>query len=233
VRHDGQAHVIHHWRQDWTYCGTSTGEAGYQYDGRGTWKKPDQAMLDRCRGNWQQLVYNVDDSPRYTSWGSWAHDDGVSTWTGDRTLRPLPLRENHLSEQYDYLASVNTHVVSDKGWLHLQLNNKVDADHPTQPVLSIERGINRYERIPDQNFEKAHEYWKNTAAYWREVRSVWNEVFADKQELILAEKWKGDAMFSHLFGLADEYWGQRDLSEARPRIGQIIDAFVIEPGDEQ
>jgi hypothetical protein len=223
VRHGEEVHVINHWRQDWRY----QAESAYFYSPDEAWSRID---LDpkTMRGKWAQTVYNVADSPRYSSVGRWQHDWGVSTWRGSSTQRPKPLREKHLDEQYDTLYSNNTHTVSKQGWLHLQDNLKRDSDHATEPILSIERGTNRYTRIPDEGFEKAHDYWKSTEAFWKEVRSVWEGVFAEHDVLRLRDKWKGDALFSHLFGLADEYWEQNDASEARPRIEAIIDAFVVE-----
>ena len=223
VRHGDEVHVINHWRQDWLY----EPKSAWFYSHDGVWSRVDLSP-ELIRGQWVQTVYNVADSPRYSSVGSWRHNWGVSSWSGSPAMRPLPLREKHLEEQYDALYSRNTHTVSETGWLHLQDNLKFDPGHATQPVLSIEQGVNRYAQISDEGFEKAHDYWKNTEAYWKLVRSVWAEVLADRDTLRLRDRWKGDALFSHLFGLADEYWGQSEVSEARPRIKEVIDAFVVE-----
>jgi hypothetical protein len=223
VRHDGGVHVINHWRQDWRY----QADSAYFYSETGAWART-ELDPDFTRGKWVQTVYNVADSPRYSSVGWWRHDWGVSTWVGSPAMRPLPLRENRLADQYDTLYSNNTHTVTEQGWLHLQDNLKRDSDHPTHPILSVERGTNRYTRIPDKGFEDAHDYWKNTEAYWREVRSVWDGVFAEHEVLRLRKKWKDEALFSHLFGLADEYSGQADVSEARSKIEEVIEAFVID-----
>ena len=126
------------------------------------------------------------------------------------------------------LASINTHIVTEKGWLHLQENQKRDPSNADEPVLSLERGINRYTRIPDKGFDKAHEYWENTAPFWKEVRSVWVQKLSNRETFRLRDRWKGDPLFSHLNGLADEYWGAAEVSDARPRIQEIIDAFVTE-----
>lgn len=226
VRHGEETHIINHWRQDWRYGDG----AAYRYDHGNQWSRL-ALVPEFMRGQWIQAVYNVADSPRYMSIGRWRHGHGTSSWTGSTAMRPLPLRESHLSDQYDTLASVNTHVVTEKGWLHYQRNSKVDSSHAMQQTLALEQGINRYIRVPDQGFDKAHDYWKNTEVYWREVRSVWKEVLAEHEVLRLRKSWKGDPLFSHLFGLADEYWGQSDMREARPRIEEVIRAFVVKQED--
>lgn len=220
-----KTHVIHHWRQDWRYLDGS----GYAYTGDGAWRPLGHGVGLPGPGSWMQSIYNVDDSPRYSSFGDWRHGDGVSKWIGSETKRPRPLRESHLADQYDYLDAVNTHVVTDKGWLHYQLNKKIDKDHKTQPVLALEHGVNSYVRVPDKGFEKAHDYWNNTAPYWAQVRKVWDEVFAQGKPITLQSKWKGDSMYSHLFGMSYDYWGVKDASKAKPRIEKVVNAF-LKPG---
>lgn len=222
VRHDGETHVINHWRQDWAY----QGQWGHRFAGENTWE-PATYSRDESRGSWVQSVYNVADSPRYSSIGRWTHRNGVSSWTGSPIRRPLPLREFVLKDQYTFLDSVNTLLVTNKGWVHDQQNQKLDPDHANQPVLALEHGSNRYTRIPDKGFEKAHEYWKNTAPYWAQVRAVWAKEFAKQEPITLAKQWKGDSLFTHLFGLADDNWGVEDASEARPSIEKVIKAFLL------
>lgn len=223
VRHGEETHVINHWRQDWIYHPDQT----FHYLGDGIYRIGNGL---RSQGMWTQLVYNVADSPRYSAIGRWQHVHGLSIWTSNNWVqRPLPLREAAKREDYNLLRGRHRLTVSDGGWVHIQDNLKQD-DQPNQPDKSIamEHGLNRYLRVPDEGFEKAHDYWGNTEAYWKVVRSVWAEVFDDADRFKLRKKWKGDPLFSHLFGLADEYWGQADVSEARPRIEEIIDAFVVE-----
>ena len=118
VRHEGAAHVIKHWRQDWQY----QGEQNFQYQGDEAWKIRAVGEEDR-RGAWVQTVYNADDSPRYSAVGRWDYDgEGVSLWQSEPAPRPVPLREKHLSDEYTMLVSKHTLVVSmtRTGWQHLQ-----------------------------------------------------------------------------------------------------------------
>jgi len=223
VRFDGETQVINHWRQDWQY----EGAWAYTYASENTYS-PVTFSADSRDGAWVQSVYNVADSPRYANIGRWTHRAGASTWTGSAVLRPLPLREFHMREVYNYLDSVNTLVVTDAGWLHYQTNTKLDttADDPSDQALALERGMNRYERVPDEGFEEAHAYWANTSAYWKEVRGAWSRVLAGRQTITLRSQWMGESLFMHLFGLSDDYWGDTDASAAVPEIEEVIDAFL-------
>lgn len=225
VRHEGQTHVINHWRQDWVYQPSRA----FRWDEGLTWSFDDCAW-EGLAGHWMQLVYNVADSPRYAGHGQWVHGYGKSTWTSNLIARPLPLRESAKREDYTKMLGEHRIVVGEQGWLHMQDNMKVDVSQPgpsDASVVALEMGINRYLRVPDENFEKAHDYWKNTAPFWKEVRKVWAEKFEKADELTLEARWKGDPLFTHLNGLGDEYWGQADASEAKPRIETIIDAFIV------
>lgn len=226
VRHEGETHVINHWRQDWAYQPARA----FGYNGDGSYRFYD-ADWKRLNGHWVQLVYNVADSPRYAAHGRWQHRAGFSKWiSSDDFLRPKPLRDMK-REDYNVLRGKHSITVTDFGWAHGQDNvkDKLGTKEATaKTVVAIEEGLNRYTRVPDENFEKAHAYWKNTEPFWKEVRSVWADVFDGTDRLELAKRWKGDPLFNHLFGLADEYWGQADVSEARPRIEAIIDAFVVD-----
>lgn len=223
VKHGEETHVIKHWRQDWRYQDSSM----VRYQGGETWRQIDVAREER-RGAWVQTVYNADDSPRYAAVGRWEHDGfGVSTWRASPSPRPVPLRESQLKDKYDVLISEHALVVNDTGWLHMQQNKKLDTTAGGDgQVLAIEHGMNRYRAIPDKGFDKAHTYWQSTARFWEQVRYAWADALEQHDTITLADKWKGDPMFSHLFGLADEYWQAEDVSAARPRIDEVLRAFI-------
>lgn len=228
VRHEGETHVINHWRQDWVYHPARS----FGYNGDGSYRLYDCGRgWDKMHGHWTQLVYNVADSPRYSAHGRWQHRAGFSKWiSNDDFLRPKPLRDMK-RDDYNVLRGKHSITVTDFGWVHGQENvkDKLGTKQATaNTVVAIEQGANRYIRVPDENFEKAHDYWKNTELFWKVVRAVWADVLTDRDELKLRKRWKGDPLFSHLFGLADEYWGQSDVSDAGPRVQAIIEAFVVE-----
>ncbi|MDE2366658.1 MAG: hypothetical protein KGM95_06970, partial [Betaproteobacteria bacterium] len=80
--------ITKHWRQDWVYESPTrwvyTGNQHFEL------RERDPAGIS---GTWTQFVYEVNDAPRYSGNGKWNHRYGVSTWTSDRTWRPLPRRE--------------------------------------------------------------------------------------------------------------------------------------------
>src|SRR5690349_18517521 len=74
--------VSKHWRQDWVYEATTP----WVYTGNYRFEQQERDPA-KIRGTWTQLVYEVNDAPRYSGSGKWNHRYGVSTWTSDRTWR--------------------------------------------------------------------------------------------------------------------------------------------------
>lgn len=215
-----KVHVVKHWRQDWRF----QAEAGYDFQGDNVWQ-PMVFDAEEVKGAWVQSVYQVDDSPRYWGLGKWEHRDGVSTWSG-ATNRPLPRREFSKRSDYQVLGAVNTHVVTDAGWMHYQSNHKVDKTHADAPVISLESGTNTYARTTKTDFSEARDYWENTGKYWEEVRSAWADVYGKNETITLAKRWKGGQMYTYIFDLAEDYWGEEDTTTARAKIDEVIDAFM-------
>ncbi|CAN0592160.1 unnamed protein product, partial [Laminaria digitata] len=65
---DAEPRVVKHWRQDWQYEDTDL----LAFQGNRTWNHVAIAP-EHARGTWSQAVYQVDDSPRYESFGKWSH----------------------------------------------------------------------------------------------------------------------------------------------------------------
>src|SRR5699024_10570817 len=57
--------VVKHWRQDWIYENTDF----LLFEKEGVWKK-NQISKEQAAGTWTQIVHQVDDSPRYQSYGT-------------------------------------------------------------------------------------------------------------------------------------------------------------------
>lgn len=174
-------HVVKHWRQDWHYEASQR----FEFTSDQTWS---MRTLDKqkTRGAWTQCVYEVSDAPRYCGTGRWNHRYGVSTWTSDRTWRPLPRREYTKRDDYNAINAENRHTITPQGWTHEQDNTKVrrDGEH-TDAVLVREFGYNDYQRIDGFDFGPGYDYWANTASYWSRVRDAWLHRFADAQTLTL------------------------------------------------
>lgn len=214
--------VIKHWRQDWLYESPENWEfVGYQ-----NFKKHTRDM-EKVPGTWTQLVYNVHDEPRYTGSGQWNHRYGVSTWTSDRSWRPLPRREYTKRSDYQIINGENRHTVGPHGWTHEQDNTKVIRDKAGKDeVLVREFGFNDYRRIKNFNFKPGYDYWKKTAPFWEVVRQHWAKAFADKGAVKLAYTMTDNAFVSLLFDMADKYKENPSAGIKHDELDQAFKKYV-------
>ena len=191
--------VMKHWRQDWKYEDSEINA----FIGNKTWVK-NKIPLSKKRGTWSQAAYQVDDTPRYQSYGKWTHSKNFSSWSSNETWRPLPRREFSIRDDYDVMIGFNTQTITPTGWVHEQNNKKVVLNDGHQ-VLAKEIGIARYQRIKDFNWEAGTDYWKNTNIFWRAVREAWNRKLDNSNNFKLRNKVDGEMLFSKLFMMADQY----------------------------
>ncbi|XAM00709.1 hypothetical protein OT109_04820 [Phycisphaeraceae bacterium D3-23] len=224
VWHEGEGHIVKHWRQVWQYEQTER----FEFVGHNTWQ-PTTISDTQAQGTWTQSVFQVSDEPRYWGTGTWVHAHGVSTWTSDTTHRPLPRREDSKRSDYHIVVATNTHIVTDAGWVHQQDNAKLDLDNPDHPVIALEQGVNTYTRTDQVDFATAYDYWDHTHTYWLSVRAAWNDLLESRETIALQKQWRGDPMYNHLFDLADEYWGDNECADAQARAAAVINAFTTEP----
>lgn len=171
VEHDAQQHVIKHWRQDWEYEPASV----LTYSDRNTWTNEEIPERQR-NGRWSQTVWQVDDSPRYGSWGEFETQGGVRRWRSHWTWRPLARRDAIRDPVYDRYYGINRHQTSPAGWIHWQDNIKMrPGANGLEPVVQ-EYVLNTYDRFDDFDFAAADTYWRASADYWAAVRAAWAEV---------------------------------------------------------
>ena len=189
-------HVTKHWRQDWSY----EAPRRWEFVADQTWRMR-EIPADRTRGAWTQCVYEVSDAPRYCGTGRWNHRYGVSTWTSDRTWRPLPRREYTRREDYNAMNVENRHTIVPGGWTHEQDNTKTvrRADGSTERTIAREFGFNDYQKDPDVDFAPAYAYWNATRDYWARVRARWEAALAHPQGLRMKTEPDGMAMIVPLF----------------------------------
>lgn len=194
-----EVHVIKHWRQDWHYQPKQM----LRFHGNGRFDS-EPVAADTARGAWSQVVYEVDDAPRYSGIGRWTHTLGVDAWSSDLTLRPLPRREYTQRKDYQAIAAINRHTLTPAGWVHEQDNTKlvIDADG-NQHAIARERGINSYTRISDFDFGPGREYWRKTQDYWAEVRSEWARGFVRQPSFVLTPEPDGEVRVKELFAQAE------------------------------
>jgi hypothetical protein len=219
--------VMKHWRQDWTYEPTTT----LDFLGEGVWESRELSDEERA-GKWQQLVYQVDDAPRYAILGSWSHDASRSAWDTADAWRPLPRREYSVRDDYQALAGTNRITVTPTGWVHSQDNLKAVLAEPgvlaESPYLARELGVNRYERIVGFEFAAGETYWADTGAFWSMVRDAWDERLLPAGRVTVADSCGEDKRYAQLFGLADEVatGSLKGKGKMRKAVAEVLDCVV-------
>lgn len=191
--------VTKHWRQDWQYEASSA----HRYAGFNIWDRTKAKRKER-KGKWLQTVWQVDDSPRYASWGKWLHKAEYSTWESGETWRPLPRREYSVREDYDVLIGKNRHTILADGWLHEEHNVKASLVEPNKvgQRLAREYGVARYQRIKGYDFTPGDKYMNASAEYWALVRDYWQMLMAENKRIILKAPSDKAGLFMSLFSRA-------------------------------
>ena len=218
-------HVIKHWRQTWQY----QADPIWTFEGSQHFKPRDRDDAT-VPGTWTQSVYEVSDAPRYAGSGKWNHKYGVSTWTSDRTWRPLPRREYTKRDDYQLLNVENRHTITPQGWTHEQDNSKVRRDaQGKDTVLVREFGFNDYRRIRGYDFQPGTDYWKKTGPFWAAVRERWTTRLAAPEGLTLGYPTDDEKFIAAMFTAAETYARDRDLEAAMTTVDALFQASVV-PG---
>ena len=203
--------VMKHWRQDWTYQDDTL----LAYQGNNTWRQQAIPVNERA-GSWSQAVFQVDDSPRYESYGRWQHNPSFSSWISATTQRPLPRREYSVRDDYHILEGFNRHTINRFGWVQEEENWKkvLHPDGRLKAYVAKEEGIGRYQRIIGTDFSPGDEYMQKAGLFWADVRLVWATLFKQKDALALDTKVNGVPLFMPLFQYADEVMQQDSYDSA-------------------
>lgn len=217
--------VTKHWRQDWRYEPSQIVE----YVGNDRWQRREVA---NARGLWSQTVYQVDESPRYASIGQWQHTPTFSTWLSGDTWRPLPRREWSVRDDYQVLLGTNRHTITANGWLQEENNLKVvitakrELDRQ-QPYLAREYGVARYERIREEGFAAADNYFNRTRSFWDRVRDAWSSTFTKRSTVTLRGPVDKLGLFAPLFAQADRLVEEPDADHES---AEVIDKALAAMG---
>lgn len=200
VEIDGESHVIKHWRQDWEY--EPEKYLAYSDTNEWSWQPLDERQR---KGRWSQTVYQVDDSPRYASYGEFETQGGIRRWRSHWTWRPLARRDAIRDTPYDRYYAINRHQPTPDGWIHWQDNMKMGTvDGQLQPVVQ-EYVLNTYTRFNGYDTKAADDYWNATKGYWAAVRAGWDRVAATKGGITIQEEAQtGTVISGRLLELADE-----------------------------
>tara|TARA_Y100000816_G_C26077460_1_gene567355 strand:- start:545 stop:1657 length:1113 start_codon:yes stop_codon:yes gene_type:complete len=208
--------VQKHWRQDWHYEDSEI----INYSGNRIWKK---TKPNNVKGSWSQIVFQVDDTPRYESYGKWLHNRGASRWISNDTSRPLPRREFSVREDYDFLLGVNKIMIMPWGWSMEEINEKI---RKKDIFIGSEYGVARYQKIKDYKFEPAYKYWKETNLYWKEVRKFWNTIVEEKEIFCLNKLVNSKPTYIHFFSQAESFSVNKDIIKSREIISDISNKFL-------
>lgn len=217
-------HVTKHWRQEWRW----EARERFEFTGVQTWHvRPLDTRA--TAGAWTQSVFEVSDAPRYSGTGRWNHRYGVSTWTSDRTWRPLPRREYTKRSDYNALNVENRHTIVPGGWTHEQDNTKTvrEADGSVRTLVR-EFAFNDYVRTKDVDFTLAREYWRKTADYWARVRDEWQARMAAAGGLSLDTPIDGMPIIDATFDQAERVEGGAII--APDELRALFDRYVRPPG---
>lgn len=217
-----QKFPIKHWRQDWVY------EPAYIFDfvGFNSWKKRTLNKEERA-GKWAQIVYQVDDSPRYAAVARWQHEGGVSQWISPPTMRPLPRRDMTTRNDYQGLLAINRHAITPEGWIHEQDNTKMILIGEDPEALVRERGINTYVKSKEVDANIGDSYWKATRSYWAGVRGLWARIETEEEAFGLTLQGEPVDLYTPLMGLAGKVQkGEITESEALKTALATIELFT-------
>jgi len=212
--------IIKHWRQDWVYEETAL----LAYDRDKTWNL-EASTKEEVAGTWTQKVYQVDDSPRYESRGTWVHVDGKHFWeaTGDA---PLPRREFSKRDDYNVVRRHSRIELTDNGWFLEQDNEKIVRDDTGDKLICWEKGMETF-TTGDYNCQPAIDWWEEQENYWEEVRLAWSEVFQENPKLNFAKKKVDDKMlWQQLFELGDEVAENGKKKGVKNEVKAIIEKYL-------
>lgn len=216
--------VMKHWRQDWTYEDREL----WTFTGSNTWTRQ-QLPSAQAKGRWSQAVYQVDDAPRYEALGRWQHHATHSEWQSELTARPLPRREYSVRRDYDLLLGTNRHLITPRGWVHLQHNTKRRLGAKGKPPIDLARewGLNRYRRLADFDAQAVATYWQRTQRYWQAVRQAWADTLEGRKRVTIHKERGGKKRFEEHFAFAEDL-REKTVDEAKmvEHALQTVAAFV-------
>ncbi|MDR1076524.1 MAG: hypothetical protein LBL59_09590 [Xanthomonadaceae bacterium] len=211
-------------REDWDY------EAGqqFEYSAERTWRT--QAVpADKSQGSWTRCVYDAAEVPLHCSVGRWNYNNGIATWTGDVSWRPLPARDAGRSD-YNALRVLNRYTLTPSGWTHEQFNAKVlrrlDGG---QEEIAREFGLTDYRKADSAAFSAARAYWDATQGYWAQVRARWSTLLSQPPGVRLKSARDAAALAAALSRQADQVRqgktvGERDINRELGRRVETVSA---------
>jgi hypothetical protein len=214
--------IIKHWRQDWVYENTDL--LNYYKDSE--WKKI-KLTPEQAKGTWTQKVYQVDDSPRYESYGTWLHVDGRHFWEGTCDA-PLPRREFTKRSDYNVMKRHSHIEITDYGWILEQDNEKIIRKDGIDKLLCWEKGFEKF-TTGSYNAQPAIDWWEKNNQYWADVRKVWSEVYTQNNTVKIQKKINDKLLYELLFKIGGTYSNSKtyNSTEATAEIKKIIEMYLV------
>ena len=207
---------IKHWRQDWRYEPASV----LVFIGGNAWETRSVSAAE-AKGKWSQVVYQVDDAPRYGAVGAWKHENGVSSWEPSEEWRPLPRRDATKRTDYHAVDAINIHTITPAGWVHEQINTKlVLSGEPHALVREI--GVNTYTRNDDFEVAVGDDYWTATKDFWAEIRDEWTRIETENPRFGLTIQGEPEDLYMKILDLAEAVEKGEKTSAAAAAEARII-----------
>jgi len=211
--------IIKHWRQDWVYEETNL----LSYDGGNNWKTLTYTPAE-VEGTWTQKVYQVDDSPRYESKGTWVHVDGKHYWEAVSDA-PLPRREATKRSDYNIVRRHSRMQINGDGWYLEQDNEKILRTEEGDKRIVWEKGMETF-TTGDYNCQPAITWWENNKEYWADVRDAWTEIFAENTELNFQKRIDNKMLWQQLFEMGDDVADGKETDDVKSKVKTIITQYL-------
>ncbi len=213
--------IIKHWAQEWVYENTQL--YSYYRDNEWTLKT---ITAEQAKGTWTQKVYQVDDSPRYESYGTWVHVDGKHYWEGN-AFAPLPRREYTKRSDYNVMGRHSRMEIFADGWALLQDNEKIVRKNGVDKTICWEKGIERF-WAGNYDATPAVKWWNKQQNYWADVRKVWDDVYTQYPTLKIKSVVDSQRLYDALFELGDKSCKGNDYiqGKAKAEIDAVIKSFI-------
>lgn len=181
---------------------------------------------EEVKGRWVQKVYQVDDSPRYESIGTWVHVDDRHQWQSECDS-PLPRREFTKRSDYNVLRRGNRVYLTPTGWMYETDSKKIVRSATGDKVLAQEKGYEEFNKADASKFKFAQGWWNQQQNYWTDVRLVWDDVYAKHPVLKLESKKDGKLLFEKLFDLGDQSVKEKwSSAKNKEEVNKVIAGYL-------
>jgi hypothetical protein len=213
--------VIKHWREEWEY----ESPVLYSFAGNKEWKKNTLKPAD-VKGKWTQTIWEVNDEPRYQGISAWVNNNGKTYWESTVDA-PLPRREYTMRSDYNILKRGNRLLLTDKGYTHIQDNEKIQRTDGKEQLIAEEKGYNTYMKMNDSECAVAKEWWKKNEAFWKVVRREWDQKIEGAETIHVKSKVEEKQLTDHFTALFTDWSNKKIKQEELPgKVKEVLAKFL-------